>query len=95
MLEHADPSARKLLTVNYRGTYDGHVCVYPEVGVGEVASYAAIELRRPDGTIISTRVEELMMIPREHLRVVVLPRLLVLNDVPIGTEVWCADVQRR
>jgi hypothetical protein len=53
---------------------------------GWVREGDALELRRPDGTLIGTRVRGLfqtMLGPH-----IVLGRMLMMHEVPRGTEVW-------
>jgi hypothetical protein len=52
---------------------------------------ASLKLRRPDGTVIRTHLQEIEMINSTSTRqstAISLPRDVKKTDVPIGTEVW-------
>jgi hypothetical protein len=55
---------------------------------------AAIELRKPDGTVTRTRIVALELLSgpnRRHCTPILLPTDLSKDDLPIGTEVWLLD----
>jgi hypothetical protein len=50
-----------------------------------------LELRRPDGSVIKTRIGSLELLdprPRPDEATVMLPISVTTPDVPVGTEVW-------
>jgi hypothetical protein len=55
----------------------------------------AIELRRPDGSVLHTRIHALEFLDGPGKRScvpVILPPELTKSDVPIGTEIWLENL---
>jgi len=89
--------ARRLFTVEDRFYIDGRGLIpvpgiVPEHGeryrVGD-----PIELRRPDGSVLRTRIGGIEMINPTPQRsdTIILLRECTKDDVPVGTEVWSVD----
>jgi hypothetical protein len=86
--------ARRLFTVEHALAIQGRgVALFPGIvpTAGEIFRAGdPLELRRPDGSSVSTRVGSLELVspPPKNLAVVILLRELCQADVPVGTEVW-------
>jgi len=53
-----------------------------------------LELRRPDGSILSSHIQDIAMIsPYDHRRPIQFsfPPEITKHDLPVGTEVWLPD----
>ncbi len=59
-----------------------------------IRKHTALELRRPDGSILPTRVQDVAMVspydPRRPIQFS-FPPGLTKADIPVGTEVWLAE----
>ena len=59
------------------------------VGDDRVRAGDRIELRRPDGSILVTRIHGINFVkPSKGIYPISLPKSISKNDVPVGTEVW-------
>jgi hypothetical protein len=65
----------------------------PEEFLEQAQEGTPIELRRPDGTVLRTNVDCILV---QHAgRMIGLSRLIFIHEVPRGTEVWLPDVSGR